>query len=773
MNKLAEGIIKLRWLIIIAVLGLTVFFGYQLKDIEIDADVINSLPDDDTTAVLYTDIGNKYGGNTMGMVIIQADNIFDTKVLEDIKQVTDTVKYIDGISTVTSLTNVIDIKGSDWGIEIGKLVDEYDLPSTKAQLDSLKHYVMSKEMYKGNIVSEDGTSTLVLFTLLDDADKQAVAKEVKEKITKLNLPEKISFGGIPMMMDDISTLLLVDMRNLIPITFIVIMLVLLISFRSARGVILPLLTASISTVWVLGIMQLSGYMLNLVSINMPVVLLAVGSAYTIHVINRVNECKEKDRRKALIIALTYIIIPVLLSGITTAFGFISFIFGAYLTMIRDFGMFTSLGVLIALLISVVFVPAFVSAFSMFKSQKALKGRMKSEDTIMGKMLLTPFSNLIVKHPKYITVIWVVVMAISIWGIFNIKTSVNFIEYLQKDDPTRITEGIIQKKFGGSIPVFVVFKGDMQSPDVLKTMIKTGDYMKEYPEIASTQSVADLIEEMNDVMREGKKIPDEQAKIEQLWFLLDGQDIMSQLVTDDLDEGIIQSKFASAKSEDAEEFVVYMNKYIKENSTDDCQIILTGMPSVYVKLNDSLINSQLSSLLIAILMVVLIVALILRSFPKGVYAAIPIVATIIILFGFMGVTGIALDIATVLVASIALGMGIDYSIHIITHFSKKFDEVKNINEAIKDSIMISGKAIIINVISVALGFLVLTFSHIVPIQNFGLLVALSMFGAGVGALTLLPVILILANRAKEQMYKSLNNNSKYIKNIKILKNYKKK
>ncbi len=773
MNKLAEGIIKLRWLIIIAVLGLTVFFGYQLKDIEIDADVINSLPDDDTTAVLYTDIGNKYGGNTMGMVIIQADNIFDTKVLEDIKQVTDTVKYIDGISTVTSLTNVIDIKGSDWGIEIGKLVDEYDLPSTKAQLDSLKHYVMSKEMYKGNIVSEDGTSTLVLFTLLDDADKQAVAKEVKEKITKLNLPEKISFGGIPMMMDDISTLLLVDMRNLIPITFIVIMLVLLISFRSARGVILPLLTASISTVWVLGIMQLSGYMLNLVSINMPVVLLAVGSAYTIHVINRVNECKEKDRRKALIIALIYIIIPVLLSGITTAFGFISFIFGAYLTMIRDFGMFTSLGVLIALLISVVFVPAFVSAFSMFKSQKALKGRMKSEDTIMGKMLLTPFSNLIVKHPKYITVIWVVVMAISIWGIFNIKTSVNFIEYLQKDDPTRITEGIIQKKFGGSIPVFVVFKGDMQSPDVLKTMIKTGDYMKEYPEIASTQSVADLIEEMNDVMGEGKKIPDEQAKIEQLWFLLDGQDIMSQLVTDDLDEGIIQSKFASAKSEDAEEFVVYMNKYIKENSTDDCQIILTGMPSVYVKLNDSLINSQLSSLLIAILMVVLIVALILRSFPKGVYAAIPIVATIIILFGFMGVTGIALDIATVLVASIALGMGIDYSIHIITHFSKKFDEVKNIDEAIKDSIMISGKAIIINVISVALGFLVLTFSHIVPIQNFGLLVALSMFGAGVGALTLLPVILILANRAKEQMYKSLNNNSKYIKNIKILKNYKKK
>ena len=757
MNKFAKGIIKLKWLITIVVLGLTIFFGYQLKDIKIDADVINSLPDDDSTAVLYTEIGNKYGGNTMGMVIIQADNIFDTKVLEDIKQITDTIKYVDGISTVTSLTNVIDIKGSDWGIEIGKLIDEYDLPTTKTQLDSLRNRVMSKEMYKGNIVSADGTSTLVMFTLLDDADKQAVAKEIKEKITKLNLPEKISFGGIPMMMDDISTLMLVDMRNLIPITFIIIMLVLLISFRSARGVILPLLTASISTVWVLGLMQLLGYKLNLVSINMPVILLAVGSAYTIHVINRVNECKEKDRRKALIIALSYIIIPVLLSGITTAFGFMSFVFGAYLTMIRDFGMFTSLGILIALLISVVFIPAIVSAFSMFKPLKALKKQKKSEDTIMGKMLLTPFSNLIVKHPKYITVAWIVLMTISVWGIFNIKTSINMAEYFQKDNPTRVIEEIMQKKFGGSIPVFVVFKGDMQNPDVLKTMIKTGNYMKEYPDIISTQSVADLIEEMNDVMGEGKKIPDEQAKIEQLWFLLDGQDIMSQLVTYDLDEGIIQSKFASADSENMEEFVVYMNEYIKDNSTDDCQIILTGMPSVYVKLNDSLIRSQFSSLSIAILLVVLIVALMLRSFSKGIYAAIPIVATIIILFGFMGVTGIALDIATVLVASIALGMGIDYSIHIITHFSKKFDEVKNINEAIKDSIMISGKAIIINVISVALGFLVLIFSHIVPIQNFGLLVALSMVGAGVGALTLLPVILILANRAKEKLYKSLGNN----------------
>ena len=254
--------------------------------------------------------------------------------------------------------------------------------------------------------------------------------------------------------------------------------------------------------------------------------------------------------------------------------------------------------------------------------------------------------------------------------------------------------------------------------------------------------------MNDVMGEGKKIPDERAKIENLWFLLDGQDILSQLITDELDEAIIQSKFASADSKAMEDYVEYMDKFIVENSTDDCKIRITGMPSVYVRLDKSLLDSQLSSLTIAIIMVLIIVGLLMRSLAKGVYATIPIIATIIILFGFMGITGIPLDIATVLVASVALGIGIDYSIHTITHFNHSFNGNGDINKALEETIIVSGKAIVINVISVAAGFLVLLFSELVPLQNFGLLVALCMIGSGLGALTLLPVILILANRKRK-------------------------
>ena len=746
MNRLAESIVKFKWLIIIIVLSLTIFLGYQINNLHINSDIISSLPDDDHAAQLYKEIGTQFGGNDMGLIVLETDDVFKAEVIQRIKQITDSLKYTDGVSFVTSLTNILDIKSSEWGIEIGKLVDEYDLPIEQSQLDSLKNYVFSKEMYRGAVVSEDGTATAIMFTLLPDADKQAVAKEIKDKIEALDLPETIYFGGLPMMMNDISDLIVSDIVWLVPIVFFVIAIILLLSFKSFRGVLLPLLTAGLAVVWTIGIMAVTGYEMAIISNIIPVVLLAVGSAYTIHVINSINHIKLADRKQALVQALRYILVPVILAAVTTAIGFVSFVFGAYLTMIKDFGIFTAVGTLIALILSLFFVPALNSGLSMYSKKTVIENEEKQ--TILTHKILLPLVKFLFKHPKYTLIGWGVLLMLCIGGISLIKTSVNMADYFKKDNPTRVAEDVMQKKFGGSLPVFVVFEGDMQSPEVLKMMISTKQFMKEDPNIEITQSVADLVEQMNDAMGEGEKIPDDKAKIEQLWFLLNGQEVMPQLVNDNLSKGIIQSKFASVDSKELEVFTAKMNRFIEENPNEHCKIELTGMPSVYVKLNSSLINSQYNSLLIAIIMVVLIVGLILRSASKGIFAAIPVVATIIVLFGFMGITGIPLDIATVLVASIALGIGIDYSIHVITGFNKHLISHGDAEKAIEETILLSGKAVIINVISVSAGFLVLLFSQIVPLQNFGLLVAISMFGSGFGALTLLPVILILMNRKRK-------------------------
>jgi len=746
MEQFTRKILKNRWIIIATVIVLTLFFGYQTRFISINSDIVSSLPDDDPAALLFKNIGNQFGGNEMGMIVLESDNVFKNDLLRHVKQITDSLKITHGVSTVTSLTNILDIKSTEEGIEIGKLIDEYNLPDKQSQLDSLKTYVFSKEMYKGAIVSEDGTATVIMFTLSPDADKQAVAKEIKEKVEANHFPEIIYFGGLPFMVNDVSDLIISDIVWLLPIVFIVIALILYISFKSFRGVIMPLLTAGIAVIWTVGIMVTAGHKLTIILNIVPIILLAVGSAYTIHVINSFNVSKTTDINQTIIKALGYIIIPVVLAAVTTAIGFVSFVLGAYLTMIRDFGIFTAIGVTVSLILAIFFVPALTSVFS--KNKSNLTAELPEKKTILSHVILQPLSNLLFKHPKYIFSIWGILLVISIVGMFLIKTSTNMADYFKKDNPTRISEDLMQKKFGGSFPVFVVFDGDVQSPDVLKSMIKTEQFMKQDPNISITQSVADLIEQMNDAMLEGKKIPDDRTKIEQLWFLLDGQDVMPQLVSEDLERGIIQSKFASVENNEIEEFTKKMQEFIQENSSENCRIELTGMPSVYVRLNDSLIKSQFSSLLIALVLVVLIVGMIFRSFSKGIYSTIPIIATILVLFGFMGFTGIPLDIATVLVGSIALGIGIDYSIHFISGFNSHLKENGDAEKAIEKTLLSSGKAIIINVTSVAAGFLVLLFSQLVPLQNFGLLVAISMFGSGLGSLTLLPVILILANRKRK-------------------------
>ncbi|NCA84631.1 MAG: RND family transporter [Clostridia bacterium] len=747
MKKLTDQILAFRWFIIALVLALSVVAGYQITNLTIDADILRSLPDDDPDAALLKRIGENFGGNNMGIIILETDDVYQTPVLEHVRAITDSVMEIEGITSVTSLTNIINIKGQEYGFEIGRLVDEYDLPETNGDFELLKANVQGNEMYRGSIVSEDGTATVIIFTLSPEADVRTVASAVIEKTQALNIPEKLYYIGSPMLVNYISDLMRGDLIRLLPIAFLLIAFVLLLSFRSVEGVVMPLLTAVISIVWSLGIMGLLNYKMSMISNNIPIILLAVGSAYTIHVLNRINQLRISDRDTAIRKALEYVMIPVLLAAATTIVGFISFIFGAYLEMIVDFGIFTALGTFFACLLSIFFVPALLDVtISKKRNKKILNERVRK--SFLSDNFLSPIKTMLIKHPKYVLTTWSLLIGLSIIGIFSIKRSVDIQDYFKKGNPTREAERIMVEKFGGTKPVFVLFEGDMQNPEVLKTMYETGEYMEQSPDIYTTQSLADLIAQLNEAISGERAIPDEQEKIEQLWFLLDGNEVLQRFVNEDLNEGIIISKFKSPDNKSKQIFAEYMNTYIKRHSRGDCKISVTGMPFVDITMDRSLINSQVGSISIAIVFVILLVALILRSFQSGIFSAIPIIAAITVLFGVMGFTGIPLNIATVLVASVALGIGIDYSIHIISHFRHTLKITGDAQLAIEDTIMITGKAIIINVISVSAGFLILVFSDMVPLQYFGFLIALSMVGSSLGALTLLPVILILAYRNKK-------------------------
>jgi len=744
MNKLAKLITQLKWPIIILTILLTGFFGFELTKIKINSNVIDSLPANDSIVSLFKNIGKQFGGNQMGMLIVQSDNVFKPGALKDLQSITKTLDTIHGISSVTSLTNTLNFGGVGNNFQVAPLINMNKLPQTQRGIDSLKNIVLSNKMYRGNLVSADGSASLVVFKFSDGSNDEKVVKDIQAAIKKLPLHEKVYFAGNPFVTAMVSEIISEDLIFLIPITFLVISIILFLSFHSLQGIVLPMLSAGLAIIWALGCMPLMGLNMSMVSNNVPIILLAIGSAYTIHVLNRINQCRENDYRKAIRKAMGHIFIPVSLAALTTMIGFVSFIFGAYLKMIRDFGIITAVGTFFAALLSLFFIPALLAVFP---TRVIRKTTLTPRKSYLNDYVLTPLTKLIFKHPKYILYTWIFLLLISLSGVLSIRRSVDVKDYFKKSNPERIAENIMNQKFGGTKPVFLQFTGKMQSPQVLKTMKKAENYLEKSPSISSVQSIADIIIKLNGTLTGKYKIPDSETAIGQLWFLLNGNQNISQLVSENLDKGVVVAKFNGKGNHAAADFAKYMKPFIAQNSRPGCKIQITGMPFINAEMDRSLLKSQIASLIIATVFVIGIVSLILWSFTKGLLTSIPIIVTIIILFGTMGLTGIPLNMVTVLVASIAMGIGIDYSIHFITQFHDRIKNGFSLQDAISDTMKISGKAILINFSSVAGGFMVLAFSKLVPMQYFGILVALSMLSSSLGALTLMPVILIIRNKKR--------------------------
>jgi predicted RND superfamily exporter protein len=270
-----------------------------------------------------------------------------------------------------------------------------------------------------------------------------------------------------------------------------------------------------------------------------------------------------------------------------------------------------------------------------------------------------------------------------------------------------------------------------------------DFLKTQDNVHNPQSIADFIEEMNDVMGEGKTIPDNKDKVSNLWFLLEGEDIMSQLVNPDKTEAVMQATLGSVDTKRGRKLIKNIDEYIKKVNDSSYTFVQAGIPMIYRNLDDSIINSQILSLIIALILVFICLIFLTHSIIGGLISLTPIIFTLLVIFGFMSFTKIPLDIATVLVGSISIGIGIDYSIHFTNRFQKELKYADTLHEALSKTLSTTGKAILINVITVAMGFLVLILGNLVPLQRFGILVAITMISSGIGAITLLPAIILLS------------------------------
>jgi len=716
---------------------ITLILGFFIKNIRINPDITSYLPKNDPVAKLFSYIGDNYGGNLLILVALGTDDVFNRENIRSINDLTNKFKGLEGISYVTSLTSVMDFKKTGDGIEIGKLIDEYNLPSTPEELARLKAYTMNKDLYRGRLISEDGRVALIVCRVRPDADKIKISDQIDYLVRQAGIREKVYYGGYPFLIRDMSRIILRDLKFLVPVVVLMIILSLFVSFRSWRGVVIPIVSVLISIIWTVGIMCLFRIPLTIISDIIPVILVAVGSAYAIHVVSKFNEDNVggPDRLDRARKALRGVVIPVFLAAATTMAGFISFIFGAYLTMIGEFGIFSALGVLFAFLISVTFVPA---VLSILDAKNA-----RSDAPVPGKnnRFMEKFGDWVVKYRKGILIAAAVFLTLSALGIPIIKRQVEILDYFKPGTPTRLGEQAMEKYFGGSTPLQILVRGDIGDPAVLRAMKKMEDFLETLPNVHNPQSVADLIAEMDDLIGEGKTIPDSRAKVANLWFLLEGEDIMSQLVGGDKTEAVIQATLGKISVHEVRGMIGQIDDYIRKNNTGALTFSQTGMHYIHLKLDRAIVFNQAQSLVLAMIMVFIMVALMLRSFFGGLIGLLPITFSLVMVFGIMGYTRIPLDIATMLVGGIAIGTGIDYAIHFSSRFRHELRTGKDPHAAVIATMGSTGRAIMINVLTVIMGFLVLALAQLVPLQRFGLLIAITTASAGIGSITILPAVML--------------------------------
>ncbi len=775
-----EQILKYRTVILTVILIITAVLSYFIKDIKIDADFLNYLPKEDKAAILFKEVGKEFGGTYTGVIALKSDNVFSTQTLQDVQAITDTLENYPGISSVVSLTNVIDIKNDGGLVTIDNLMDE--IPKSKEELDTLKNYVLGKDMYNGILVSPDAKMIIIAVKFQEDiteridtslstdslqkyyaeyypspvyhtvikndtayitVDKMEIVKGIKSVISTIKPKEKVLYGGLPFMTKDVSDVIVHDVITLGPIAFLVILLILVLSFKKFNDSILPLINVVIAILWTIGIMALLGYKLTMVSSTIPVVLLAVGSAYTIHVINHINNAQGSNIKEKIRNSLGHVAVPVFFASVTTIVGFISFIFGSYLTMISEFGLFSALGIGLSLVFSLVLTPIIKSYSSTVTKSKQNPNKKKN-----GKLLtpyLTKLAHQISETPYFFIFFWLVMVIMFIFGISKIQRNVDLLTYLKKDNPSRQAELEIRKEIGGTIPVYVLVKGDILTPETLKQMEDIKNYMNSLPYIKNSQSVADMIKEINKVMGDGDKIPDTKDKIDNLWFMLEGQDILNQYITPDYNSAVVQGIVTSSDTRIMHKVMDNLNSYLQKKHYTNMQV--TGFPVIYTRLDESLLASQKYSLLISIILVFILISLMLKSLKQGAGAIIPIIVTLIILFGSMGILGIPLDVATVLVGSVSIGIGIDYAIHFSNSLSKNIKQYEY-KQAVSETMKVTGRSIIINMLSVMLGFMVMVFAKLVPLQYFGILVGITMLTSALSTITILPVLKLVNNKPKK-------------------------
>jgi len=622
------------------------------------------------------------------------------------------------------------------------------IPSNDTERNILRAEIRENDMVYGNVVSEDFKVTAVIGMVKSGISDEILLAEIEQLIQDNPGNEQIHIGGTPYSRYQTGYNTQKDLSRLLPLGLLIMLIFLYICFRQWRGVFLPFLVVLMSIFFSMGLIPLLGWQITVITIILPVILIAVANDYGIHMIAKYQEDNipgnSFNKRQLAKRMFSNLGIPILLTGLTTMVGMLC-LQGHIMIPAGQLGVLAAAGIVFALAASLFFIPAVVSLLP--KAKPLLLSGTAGKRKFVLDRILGRLGALVSGHPKLVIKSAIIFSTLTFIGVFLVSVNTDPINYYEEDHPVAISANLINKNLGGFFPISIVFKGDIKEPAILKKIDQLEREIESYPEVGNTLSIARVVRQMNRILnaesgKEYDDIPRYRNAVAQYFELYnmsgDAQDF-EKMVDFNYEYALITARINTSSTPVLRRVV----DRIKNSIKDDPDVYLVGgIADVFSDLSTKVVNGQFISLALAMVMVFLLLMVLFRSFSAGIISIIPLIISMAILFGLMGLLNIELNVATAMLSSIMIGVGIDYTIHFLWRYKEERHNGLTYEKAVRRTLLTTGRGILFNAFSVIIGFAVLLLSSFVPVRFFGFLVVVSIFACLIGALVVIPALIIV-------------------------------
>lgn len=782
-------IYRRRWLALILTLILVAGLASQVPNLIFDLSTEGFLHKNDPTRVIYTQFRKDFGRDDLIIIAIQPHEVFDDAFLRKLKsfheELEEKVPYVED---VLSLINARNTRGEGDLLIVEDLLENW--PKDQAELEVLRQRVMSNPLYRDRLISEDGRVTTVLIKthsfsspqkedeilagfeedgsekedgkpeelpFLTDEEIRAVVDATREVNARYEAPDfKIFMAGMPVAIDVIKRSMLHDVSLFVRLVILTIGLCLFLMFRRVTGVLLPLLIVVFSLLSTIGLMALFHVPFKLPTAILPSFLLAVGVGASVHLLAIFYQDFQKtgDKKEAICYALGHSGLAIVMTSVTTAAGLASFS-ASDVAPLADLGVFATLGVLSSLLYTIVLLPSLLAIFPLKVKKTATE---KSQALFMDR-LLSLTARFSTSHPKSITFISLGLIVISILGATRLTFSHHILGWLPEGIPVRLSTKKIDKDLKGTIALEVLLDTERENGlyDV-EVLSKLDALPAELQKIqgdgffvGKATSISDILKEIHQALNENRPefytVPQDPKVIPQEFLLFENSG------SDDLEE-IVDSQFSRTRFTIKAPWLDFMkyHPYILEIEGrfikafgEEAKITLTGMMTIGGRTIFAAVHSMKESYIIAGCVITFLMIILVGSLKVGFVSMFPNLLPIIITLGFMGWIGLPLEMFSMLVGSIAIGLAVDDTIHFMHNFRRYYSDSGDVKAAVQQTLHTTGRAMLVTSVVLSLGFFIYMFASMNNLFYFGLLTGMTIILALLADFILAPALMALIHR----------------------------